>query len=304
VTAEARFERLSATPMRSVTGQGARGGLHPVARIREILQHRQLLWLLTRRDLQVRYRGSALGFLWTLIKPLVMLATYYLVLGQILGAARGIEAFAIYVFSGLTIYALFSESVGAAAGSIVNNAGLVKKIYVPREIFPLASVGGALFLVGMQFIVLIGAILISGAWPDFSGIGYLVPSILLILIYALGFGLLLSVLNVYLRDVQYITEIVLTLLMWSAPIVYSWRRVSEVIVEFHLPTWILDVYTSNPITIAVLGFHRSLWGGGTAADYPGDLWERMLIAGLIGIVFLAFAQWVFQRRQGNVAQEL
>jgi ABC-2 type transport system permease protein len=287
--------------MRSV---GDSGAASLVRRVREIVQHRELLWLLTRRDLQVRYRGSALGFLWTLIKPLIMLATYYLVLGQILGAARGIPAFAIYVFAGLTIYLLFSESVGAAAGSIVNNAGLVKKIYVPREIFPLASVGGALFIVGMQFVVLIAAIVVSRQWPDPMGLLYLIPSLLLILVYALAFGLLLSVLNVYLRDVQYISEILLTILMWASPIVYSWRRVGELVAEYGLPAWVIDVYTNNPITLAVLGIHRALWAGGTPADYPADLWLRMLIAGVAGLVLLMLAQLVFQRRQGNVAQEL
>ena len=275
-----------------------------MGRIREIFRHRQLLWLLTRRDLQVRYRGSSLGFLWTLIKPLIMLATYYLVLGQILGAAKGIEGFGIYVFTGLTIYMLFSESVGAAAGSIVNNAGLVKKIYVPREIFPLASVGGALFLVGMQFLVLVAAVVASQSWPDLGGIVYFLPSVLLVLIYSLALALVLSVLNVYLRDLQYITEILLTLLMWASPIVYSWQMVRDVIARFGLPSWLLEVYTNNPLTLAVLGFHRALWGGGTAADYPPDLWLRMLIAGAVGIIVLMLAQVVFQRRQGNVAQEL
>jgi ABC-2 type transport system permease protein len=287
--------------MRSVSGAGSGS---PLARITEIVQHRELLWLLTRRDLQVRYRGSALGFLWTLIKPLIMLLTYYLVLGQILGAARGIESFGIYIFTGLTIYMLFSESVGAAAGSIVNNAGLVKKIYVPREIFPLASVGGAIFLVGMQMIVLIGAIAVTGSWPEPRGLLYFLPALILMLVYSIALGLLLSVLNVYLRDVQYITEILLTLMMWGSPIVYSWQMVVDVIARFGLPSWVLEIYTNNPLTLAVLGFHRALWSGGTDADYPPDLALRMAIAAIVGLVLLVLAQLVFQRRQGNVAQEL
>lgn len=301
MTAEARFARLATLPMRSVSGAGTGS---PFARVREILQHRELLWLLTRRDLQVRYRGSALGFLWTLIKPLIMLLTYYLVLGQVLGAARGIDNFGIYIFTGLTIYMLFSESVGAAAGSIVNNAGLVKKIYVPREIFPLASVGGAIFLVGMQMVVLIAAIAVTGSWPAPEGLIYFIPALVLMLIYSIALGLLLSVLNVYLRDVQYITEILLTLMMWGSPIVYSWQMVVDVIARFNLPSWVLEVYTNNPLTLAVLGFHRSLWSGGTAADYPPDLALRMAIAAVAGLVLLVAAQLVFQRRQGNVAQEL
>lgn len=302
MTADARFARLEALPLRSVTpGAGPRSLW---SRFREILSHRQLLWLLTRRDLQVRYRGSVLGFLWTLIKPLILLAVYYVILGQVLGAARGVENFGIYVFSGLTIYMLFSESIGAAAGSIVGNGGLVKKIYVPREIFPLAAVGGAAFMFVMQFVVLAGAIVLLQQWPDPAGLLYLLPSIALILIYVVAIGLLLSAMNVYLRDVQYLTDILLMLMMWGSPIVYSWQMVANVIERFHLPAWVLEVYTNNPLTLAVLGFHRALWSGGTAADYPTDLALRMLVAAVVGCVLLVASHLAFQRLQGNLAQEL
>ncbi|HQE46576.1 MAG TPA: ABC transporter permease, partial [Rhodoglobus sp.] len=70
------------------------------------------------------------------------------------------------------------------------------------------------------------------------------------------------------------------------------------------PAWVLDVYTNNPLTLAVLGFHKALWNGGTPADYPPDLAIRMLIAGLVGLVLLVLAQFGFQKLQGNIAQEL
>jgi ABC-2 type transport system permease protein len=303
MSADARFERLATLPLRSFEPE-KRGVGALWLQIRDIARHRQLLWLLTRRDLQVRYRGSVLGFLWTLIKPLILLATYYVILGQVLGAAKGITNFGIYVFSGLTIYMLFSESLGAAAGSIVGNGGLVKKIYVPREIFPLAAVGGAIFMFAMQLVVLVGAVVLFQQWPDPSGLLFLLPAIALILVYVVAVGLLLSAMNVYLRDVQYITEILLTLMMWGSPIVYSWQMVKGLLVRFNLPDWLLEVYTNNPLTLAVLGFHRALWSGGSPADYPPDLAVRMAIAGLVGVVFLGAAHWAFQRMQGNLAQEL
>jgi ABC-2 type transport system permease protein len=289
--------------MRSLEASGSALSNLP-GRTREIFIHRRLLWLLTRRDLEVRFRGSALGFLWTLIKPLIMLATFYFVLGEILGAARGIPNFGIYVFSGLTIYALFSESIGAAAGSFVSNGGLVKKIYVPREIFPIAAVGGAIFMFGTQLLVLIGAVVIFQVWPEPAGLLYFLPAVGLVLIYVLAIGLVISVLNVYLRDIQYLTDILLMLMMWGSPIVYSWQMVADVIQRFNLPAWTLDLYTSNPLTLAVLGFHKALWAGGTPADYPPDLAMRMLIAGVVGVFLLAFAHLGFQKMQGNIAQEL
>ena len=124
----------------AVAGFGGTFGI-----VREIFAHRQLLDLLIRRDLKSRYKDSALGFVWTLIRPLTQLVIYYFVIGQILGAARSIPEFAIYVFSGLTVYGLFSEIVAAPPPRSSANAGLIKKVYLPREIFPLASVGSALF---------------------------------------------------------------------------------------------------------------------------------------------------------------
>ena len=303
MSVDERYERLRALPMTSLATTGPSVGALP-GRVRAIFAHRELLGLLTRRDLEVRFRGSALGFLWSLIKPLIMLATFYFVLGEILGAAKGINNFGIYVFSGLTIYGLFSESIGAAAGSFVNNAGLVKKIYVPREIFPIAAIGGAIFMFATQLIVLVGAVVVFQQWPAPTGLLYFLPSVGLILIYVLAIGLIISVLNVYLRDVQYLTEILLMLMMWGSPIVYSWQMVSDVIARFHLPAWVLDVYTNNPLTLAVLGFHKALWSGGTPADYPPDLAIRIVIAGLIGLVLLALAHLGFQKMQGNIAQEL
>ena len=303
MTVAARFARLGELPMVSIGTSDTRLRALP-RKVREIFRSRQLLLLLTRRDLEVRYRGSLLGFLWSLIKPLIMLAVYYVVLGQVLGAAKGIEAFGIYVFSGLTIYMLFADSIGAAAGSIVGNAGLVKKIYLPREIFPLAAIGGAIFMFTMQLAVLVGAILLLQQWPDPSGLVYFLPSVFLVLVYVLAIGLLLSAMNVYLRDIQYLTEILLVLMMWGSPIVYSWQMVAGVIAEFNLPAWLLDVYTNNPLTLAVLGFHKTMWGAGTPADYPPDLALRMAIAGVVGVVVLVLSHLAFQRMQGNLAQEL
>lgn len=270
----------------------------------DIWRHRQLLGLLVRRDVKARYKDSVLGMLWTLINPLVQLAVYYLVMGQILGAAKGITDFAVYIFAGLTIYGLFSETLSGSTGSIVANSGLVKKVYVPREIFPLAAVGSALFTFAVQLLVLIVASFTLGTPPISWSLLYFFPSVLLILVYALAFGLLLSALNVYLRDVQYLTQVLLMLAMWASPIVYAWTMVGDVVTRFHLPAWVLEVYTASPLTLSVLGFHRAFWGAGQTSDFPPDLLLRMGIAFVIGLVLLYVCHRGFARLQGNFAQEL
>ena len=144
----------------------------------------------------------------------------------------------------------------------------MKKIYLPREIFPLASVGAAGFMFLVQCVVLLSGAIIFQALPAPVEMLWFFPSVLLILVYALAFGILLSALNVYLRDVQYVTDVVMMLAMWGSPIVYSWTMVSEAFKTLGLPAWALEVYTNNPITLGVLGFRKAFWGAGTPADYP------------------------------------
>ncbi len=297
-----RFERLSAQPFTASAGKV--GFVGTWGSLKAVLDHRGLLNLLVRRDIKARYKDSALGVLWSLINPIVQLVVYYVVMGQILGAARGIENFAIYVFSGLTIYGLLAESLSGTTSSILANAGLVKKVYVPREVFPLASMGSALFTFSVQVVVLIAGCFLLEAPPISSGLLYFFPSVALIVLYATAMGILFSALNVYLRDVQYLVQILLTLSIWAAPIVYGWKMVHDVFRDYSLPGWLLEVYTNNPLTLAVLGFHRAFWTAGSNADYPDHLGLRMLVAFAVGLVVLWICQRVFARLQGNFAQEL
>lgn len=298
-----RFDRLAATPFSTIDSRGLtsdrRGG-----KIREIFEHRELLSLLVRRDLQARYRDSFLGFVWTLIRPIVQFLMYYIVLGQFLRAAEGIPDFAIYLFAGLTLYSFFSDMVFGSTTSILSNSGLVKKIYLPREVFPLASIGAAGFMFLVQVGVLLLAVILFRALPAPVEMLWFFPSVVLILIYGAAFGLLLSALNVYLRDIQYLTDVVMMLAMWGSPIVYAWTMVSGVVTQLGLPGWVMEVYINNPITLGVLGFHHAFWGAGTSADYPDNLLLRMLVMGIVGVVFLFISHRVFTRLQGNFAQEL
>lgn len=296
----ARYATLESTPLQTVGSSGPSFS-SSWSSLREIWGQRQMLDLLIRRDLKARYKDSALGFLWSLVRPLTQLLIYYVVMGQFLGAARGIPDFAIYIFSGLTAYTLFSEVVNGSTGSIVGNSGLIKKIYLPREIFPLASLGSALFNFAIQFGILLIATLVLGRFPISPGLAYLIPSFLVIVIYSMAFGLLLAALNVYMRDIQYLVDVALMVLMWASPIVYSWSMVKNVV---HSPL-ALEIYTDNPITLAVLGFQRALWiGGQGTAEYPAHLMLRLGIAAVVGLVLIVVFHRVFTRLQGNFAQAL
>lgn len=305
MTAQDRFDALERQELRPVGASG--GKVLPLGRtLRDILANREMLSLLVRRDLKSRYKDSALGFVWTLARPLTQLAIYYFILGAVLGAARNVPQFAIYVFAGLTIYGLFSEIVSGGTASIVGNAGLIKKVYVPREVFPLASVGSAGFNFLIQLAILLIATFALGQAPFTPELAYAIPAVLLMLVWGTALGLLLAALNVYLRDVQYLVEVLLMLLMWASPIVYTWKMLTTMEDPFALPPAAIDAYTNNPITLAVLGFQRAFWiaGHDISASAPADLLLRMLIALAIGLVALIAAQRVFARLQGNFAQEL
>lgn len=298
-TAEDRAAALALEPMRSAgpTSGFFRG---TVQSVRDIVAQRELLHLLVLRELKARYKDSVFGFAWSLMRPLALLLIYYVALGQFLGAAKQIPSFAIFVYTGLTAWTLFNEIVLIGTGSIVMNAGLIKKVYLPREVFPLSVVGSALFNFGIQLVILLGATVVAGQFPLGQRWWYFPLSLLVLVIYGTAFALLLSAVNVYLRDIQYIVEIFLMVFFWASPIVYSWGLVSR-----HLEGSALEsVYLANPVTLAVLGFQQTFWVAGDGQPVPSDLGARLGVAVAIGLVLLWLCQRAFARLQSNFAQEL
>lgn len=296
-----RFDYLSKLEFESVGSHSTSALSAFFEAIRDTWAQRGMLGLLVRRDLKSKYKDSVLGFVWSLIRPLTQLLIYYIVMGKFLGAARGIPEFAIYIYCGLTAYSLFSEIISSGTGSIVGNSGLIKKIYLTREIFPLASVGSALFNFLIQLLILFSATLVLGQFPWTPQILFIIPAIFIILIYGTALALFLGSINVYMRDIQYLVEVGLMILLWGSPIVYSLSMVNEVVKN----TLLRELYINNPLTLAVLGFQRAVWmGGNGVVIYPHHQLLRMIIAGAIGLVVLFFCQRVFSRLQGNFAQEL
>jgi ABC-2 type transport system permease protein len=296
--ADARSRTLATEPMRSA-GPVQGFAIGTVESVRDIWAHRELLDLLIRRELKARYKDSTLGFFWSLMRPLTMLFIYYVAVGKFLGASRSIDEFAIYIFTGLTAWNLFSEIVASGTSSIVANSGLVKKVYLPREVFPLSTIGSALFNFAIQLVILVIATFVQGSPAFGTRLAYFPLSFLLLLVFGTALALILSAVNVYLRDVQYLVEISLMVLFWASPIVYSWAQVSG-----SINGWLLELYLANPITLAVIGFQRAFWVAGADAPVPPDLELRLVISLGICLVLLWFSQRLFTRLQGNFAQEL
>ncbi|WP_139416732.1 ABC transporter permease [Agromyces laixinhei] len=269
----------------------------------EVFEHRELLGRLVDREVRAKYKNSSLGIVWSLMRPLAQLLIYYVAIGQFLGAARSIPDFAIFVFTGLTAWSLYSEILTAGTNSIVSNSGLVKKVYVPREIFPLAAVGAAGFNFVVQFAILVIATVVLGQAPLHADLLYLPLSVALIFLFATALALVLSALNVYLRDIQHLIEILLLVLFWASPIVYSMSFVHSAIGG----TVLEEIYLANPVTLGVLGMQKAMWISGSADPtqfWPDLLWLRMLVAIVICGILLVIGQRIFSRLQSNFAQEL
>ena len=270
---------------------------------REIFAKRQLLFRLARRDVKSKYKNSSLGFFWSLAKPLALMLIYFIAIGKFLGASRSIPDFVIFMFSGFAIWGLFSETISSSTSSIISNSGLVKKVHLPRELFPLAAFLGSAFNFLIQLGLLIAVIALMGVFPFSVNLFYVPAAIALITVFSLSLGLLFSALNVYMRDIQHLIEIALLILFWASPIVYSFSFVHSALNNALLE----NIYLANPVTLGVIAMQKGLWEAGTlspAQIWPDHLELRMLVAIVFSLLLLVFSQRVFSRLEGNFAQEL
>jgi ABC-2 type transport system permease protein len=274
--------------------------------LRDIWEQRELTGRLVRREIKARYKDSRLGIVWSLFRPLIQLVIYFFAIGQILGAARQVPDFAIFVFIGLTLWMLYSEIISGGARSIVDNAGLVKKVYLPREIFPIASIGSALVNFVVQLVVLLIGIAVLSHYRLSADLLLAPLALLTLLTFGAAVGILAAAINVYLRDVQHFIEIYLMVFFWASPIVYPFTFVHAAVGS----GWLEELYLLSPVTLSIIGAQKALWAagstdvGGIVQYWPADLELRLIVALAVSIVLLWISQRVFARLQGNFAQEL
>jgi ABC-2 type transport system permease protein len=287
---------VTTAPAGELVEPGRGGGLLDVAR------NRFLLRLIVRKELRVRYRGSVLGLFWSYVKPGVQFAVYFLALGVFLKLNQTLEDFAVYLFSGLVLLNYFGEALGNAARSVVRNAPLVKKIYLPRELFPVATTYvSAIHLLPQVVVLLLGA-LASGWRPSVTALAAALLGFAIVTVLVTGLGLLLSALNVYFRDFENIVDLLLVVVVWLSPVLYPWSFVREALGS----GWLLELYLANPLTLAVQLFQRAFWAPGVerGAELAPELFTRGAVALLVSLVVLVLGQRVFSRLEGRFAQEL
>lgn len=266
---------------------------------------RFLLMLLVRKELRVRYRGSLLGIMWSYVKPLVQFLVYYVALGVFLGLNKT-PAYSIYLFSGIVGINFFNEIFGNATRSVVLNADLVKKIYLPRELFPVSMIWVALVHLVPQLIILMGGALLFGWRPGPLNLLAGVVALVIVAVLALGLGLLFSAVNVRYRDAENIVDLFLMVGTWASPVLYTWDKV-----YLKVPHWLWAFYQANPLSPAVELMHYCFWYPATsrtastlAQAVPPHLALWSVLAAVVCLGALALGQYVFARLQGRFAQEL
>lgn len=296
------------------SGDGLSGGKHrlhePGGRggLAEVLRHRTVLSMLARKDVRMRYRYSSLGFAWAYVKPTIQFLVYYFVIGIVLGLDRRVQNFAVYVFSGLCLLVFFNETISNATRSIVKNRAIVKKIWLPRQVFPIAGVIVASSRFVAQFFILMVGATVTGWYFTWTGLAAAVAGVAIVVVWGLALGLLLSAVNVYLREIQNFLELSSFLTHWLTPMIKPWNFVSSRLVpEWGLAgTIILTAYIWNPLCTAVELFHLAFWS--PTVDFYFELspylWTRAYVFFGLGIVVLAGAQWLFKRMQTRFAEEL
>lgn len=279
----------------------------PRGGVREVLRQHYVLRLVVRRQLAQMYSASVLGLLWSYIQPVMRFMVYYFVIGQVLRIHDSVPNFALHLFTGMVAVHFFGETWSGGTRSIWANRALVKKMRMPREVFPMASAVTALYHTLPQVLVLVVACLLIGWAPTWLALGAGVLGMSILVLFSLAMGLFFSAVNVFARDFQNIVGTVMQFMHFLVPMIYPF----SFIFEFRDTNRVVyEIYMANPVTQAVILLQRFFWEP-TVDDisvmgqaFPPDMWERGLITLVICFALLVAAQKFFTRVSNTFPERL
>ena len=267
--------------------------------LKELYDYRQMIFSLVKKDLRGRYKGSALGFLWTFLNPLLQLVVYSIVFSTIF--RNNIEKFYLYLFIGLLPWMFFSSSLTVGSVSVISSKDMVKKIYFPREVLPIAYVTSSFVNMLLCFLVVFIVMIIGGIDPNstfhWTALLYLPIVMIVEYVLALGFAMLASALTVYFRDLEHILGIITMAWMYATPILYDVSMIQNILVEKGMGN-LMHLYMLNPMTPIIVAYHQILYYG-QAPDM-----STLLSAVVLGRFFLILGYLVFRKLQRGFAEEL
>ncbi len=241
--------------------------------IKELYQYRDLFCELVRKGIRLKYRRSYLGVVWSMIEPLLTMIVLTVVFGTLLGHHE--KTFPVYILSGRLIYTLFSQSTTGALKSIRQNEGLIKKVFVPKLLYPLSSVAFNYVLFLISLAVLAGVSLVLGVYPTIKILMAILP-LTVLFIMSVGVGLILSTLGSFFRDLEYLWNVGLMLVMYASAIFYY----PDAILESKV-SWILSY---NPLFCVISNFRSCIFGESmdmTMLGYSAGFAMTVLVVGYI-----------------------
>jgi lipopolysaccharide transport system permease protein len=248
----------------------------------ELWRYRELFYFFTWRDIKIKYKQTVLGFLWAVLQPLFMMVIFTLFFGKALNIPSQNLPYAIYVFSGLLIWNLFSTGLSSASNSMVNNASIIKKIYFPRLIIPVSSILVALFDFLMAFILFIPLLLFYHQSVFWFAIIIWPMAIVVSVVATLGLGAWLAALNVKYRDFRYVIPFLIQVLFFLSPVIYPISLIKYPILQY--------ILACSPMLAAVELFRYPLTGIFPDGHFLG-------ISLLSGVILLVIGVLYFKRTE-------
>jgi ABC-2 type transport system permease protein len=275
-----------------------------MTRLAEYADARELTVNLTLRELRSRYKRSLLGWTWSLLNPLSSVITFGIVFAYFLkiqppvGHPSGLHNFAMFLLCGLLPWNFLAGGMNASLDSLIGNSNLIRKVYFPREVLVVSTVGSLVVTLLVELGVLIAILLLFGNMV-LPWIPMLLVVVVLQTAFVLGIGLMLSVTNVYFRDVKHFIGISLNALFYSAPIVYPISYVADkhpVILGWHVP--LLRIYNLNPLVRLVTLYRDVLY------DLRFPRLVDLAYVTVWSAALLVVGLWVFRRLDRRLAEEV
>ena len=254
----------------------------------------ELLWTLLRREIRVRYKGSALGLVWSLVYPLSMMLVYTLLFSVLWKSARNIPHYPLFVLVGLGVWGFFQSSVQLGSGSLLGNAELITKIWFPRELIPAASVLAQTTSLAVIFVILI-PLNLAFVPETARTLPLVIPFVAALLCLVLGFAWLLSVANVFFRDVEHLLAVIFLPWFFLTPILYGLDQLPAAAQH----QWLIDLMRyGNPVTPYVEGIRAVT----LQATVPGAALLIYIFA--VGPALAVIGLRVLQQYEDRLAVEL
>lgn len=270
-----------------------------------VLKRPYLLRLLVIREIKARYAGSFMGLIWSYINPAMQFMIYWFVMGELLGAHKSIPEFPIHMFSAFIIVHFFTETFSAGTRSIVANRNLVKKLPMPRELFPVAAALVSLYQVMPAVIILIFVDVLTGWRPDMATLVGSALALGIVLFLGLAVSLMFAVANVYFRDFGSVVGILNHFVRFGVPMIWAYSMIGQKYGNFG------HYFIYNPLFDAVVLMQRAFWVGATPnpaqtlhKEFPPGLWVHSLVSLGIAAAILVVAQLIFTKLDTRIPERL